>query len=162
MVLGILFIVVMVILDQLSKYWAVTRLASRTTIPIITDVFHLTYAENRGAAFSMLQNATWLLIAVTATALLLIVIALWKHWIDGALAHWAAYFVLAGGIGNLIDRVVNGYVVDLFDFRLINFAIFNIADVCICIGGGLFVLYVIQIMLTEKKAQNQENHHADS
>ena len=155
MLLAILFIAAVIGLDQLSKYWAVTRLASRVTIPIIEDVFHLTYAENRGAAFSMLEDSRWFLIIVTTIAMLFILFALMKKWIDGPLAHWASYSILAGGIGNLIDRVVNGYVVDMFDFRLINFAIFNVADVFICIGGGLLALYLVRELYITAKAEKE-------
>ena len=158
MILAAIFIVAVIALDQLSKYWAVVRLAPRVTIPIIEDVFHLTYAENRGAAFSMMWDSRWFLIIVTSLAMLFVIIAVWKKWIDGAIARWGSYCIIAGGIGNLIDRVVNGYVVDMFDFRLINFAIFNVADIFICTGGGLFILYLLLEMRTaskEKKAQEE-------
>ena len=158
LILAAIFIVAVIALDQLSKYWAVVRLAPRVTIPIIEDVFHLTYAENRGAAFSMMWDSRWFLIIVTSLAMLFVIIAVWKKWIDGAIARWGSYCIIAGGIGNLIDRVVNGYVVDMFDFRLINFAIFNVADIFICTGGGLFILYQLLEMRTaskEKKAQEE-------
>lgn len=156
MILAILFIIAVIGLDQLSKYWAVTRLASHSTIPIIENVFHLTYAENRGAAFSMLTDSRWFLIIVTVLAMILVAAALWRKWIDGPIAHWGGYCIIAGGIGNLIDRVVNGYVVDMFDFRLINFAIFNVADIFICVGGGLFMLYLVLEMIAAEKAKKAQ------
>ncbi len=151
MLLSILFVIAVIGVDQLSKYWAVTRLASRGTIPLIEDVFHLTYAENRGAAFSMLENSSLFLIIVTSVAMILIVFALWRKWVKGPLAHWACLCILAGGIGNLIDRITQGYVVDMFDFRLINFAIFNVADIFITIGGGLLILYIVLELIRDSK-----------
>jgi len=156
LILAAIFIVAVIALDQLSKYWAVVRLAPRVTIPIIEDVFHLTYAENRGAAFSMMWDSRWFLIIVTSLAMLFVIVAVWKKWIDGAIARWGSYCIIAGGIGNLIDRVVNGYVVDMFDFRLINFAIFNIADIFICTGGGLFILYLLLEMRAASKAKKAQ------
>ncbi len=154
MLLSILFVIAIICVDQLSKYWAVTRLASRGTIPLIENVFHLTYAENRGAAFSMFENSGLFLIIVTSVAMIVVVIALYRKWVNGSLARWACLFILAGGIGNLIDRITQGYVVDMFDFRLINFAIFNVADIFITTGGGLLLLYIVLELIADKKKSN--------
>jgi len=167
LILAVLFTLAVIGLDQLSKYWAATRLAARGTIPIIEGVFHLTYAENRGAAFSMLQDSRWFLIIVTTLAMAFVALALARKWVEGPVARWGGYCVLAGGIGNLIDRVINGYVVDMFDFRLINFAIFNVADIFICVGGGLFVLYLLMELFPAKKkaettAKSEETPDAET
>ncbi len=156
MLISILFVIAVIGVDQLTKYWAVTRLASKGTIPLIEDVFHLTYAENRGAAFSMLENSSLFLIVVTSLAMILIILALWRKWVKGSLAHWACLSILAGGIGNLIDRIAQGFVVDMFDFRLINFAIFNVADIFITVGGGLLILYIVLELIKDSKGDKPD------
>ncbi|WP_427160980.1 signal peptidase II [Aliinostoc sp. HNIBRCY26] len=141
---------VIVILDQLTKYWVVEVVASwpletvtnpktgltydRHTLPLLQGIFHLTYAENPGAAFSILSGQIdllrWLSLVVS---LVLIGWALFGP----VLNRWEQIgygFILGGAIGNGIDRFALGYVVDFFDFRLINFAIFNVADSFISIG----------------------------
>ena len=130
-------------IDQLIKYWASTQLVNVPTIPIIKDVFHLTYAENTGAAFSSFAGQKWLLVGVTSIMLVIILVFMIKRVITSPLAIVAETLILGGGIGNLIDRVFLGYVVDYLDFRLINFAIFNFADSCVVVGTILFMIYLL-------------------
>ena len=155
MIWPILFIAAAVGLDQLTKYWASTDLVARGSVPLWNGVFHLTYVENRGAAFGMLQDSRWFLIIVTVFAVILIFWALRKRWFENALGRWAAYFVLAGAFGNLIDRSLNGFVVDMFDFRLINFAVFNVADSFVSVGGAMFVQYILLYYLRERKQEKK-------
>lgn len=150
-ILPVLFIIAVIALDQIVKYWAVEKLFPLGTIPLIEDVFHLTYAENTGMAFSMFSGQRWPLVIISSIAIIAIIVMLFKNYFETELGRWAAYFIIAGAIGNLIDRIRYGFVVDLFDFRLINFAIFNVADTFVCIGGGLFILYVILLLRKEKK-----------
>ncbi len=154
--LPILFIAASVALDQLVKYWTTEKLYYVGTVPIIENVFHLTYAENTGMAFSLFSGQRWPLVIISVAAIAAIIVMLFKNYFETALGRWGAYFVIAGAIGNLIDRIRYGFVVDLFDFRLINFAIFNVADVFVCVGGGLFVLYVI-IMCRKEQLKNGDN-----
>lgn len=134
---------VLTFIDQLIKKWAATSLIKVGTIPLIKDVFHLTYVENYGAAFSILQNKTILLIIITTIALLLSAyLLIFKKITDKVLISGIA-LVISGGIGNLIDRVSRGFVVDYLDFRLINFPVFNFADICVVCGTGLIVFYML-------------------
>lgn len=141
--LVVLLILAMVALDQLVKYWAVTVLAPVTTIPLIQNVFVLTYVENTGAAFSLLagKNQQWLLAAIAVVIVLGAVWLLKKGWVLTALGRISVYLVIAGAIGNLIDRVTRGFVVDLFSFELIHFPIFNVADIYVVAGVVLFLIY---------------------
>ena len=150
-VLAVLLIAGGVGLDRWTKHWAERVLRPVGTIKLWDGVFQLTYAENRGAAFSVFHGQRWFLIAVTGAVLLLILWALFRRWIPRGMARWAAYCVVAGAVGNLIDRAARGYVVDFFDFCLINFAIFNVADVFVCVGGGLFALWLIIGMARERR-----------
>lgn len=133
--------------DQFVKFWAESSLSQVDTIALIPGVFHLTYVQNFGAAFSTLQNQRILLVLGTSILLVLILILLLMQKIRSPwlVSSWS--LILAGGLGNVIDRVfrTGGYVVDLFDFRLINFPVFNVADICVCCGTGLLLIYILFI-----------------
>jgi len=120
--------------DQLTKYWVVQTFKLGQTQPLLPGVFHLTYVTNTGAAFSLLAGKVeWLRWLSLAVSLGLIALA----WFGPALSRWDQLgygFILGGAIGNGIDRFVLGRVVDFLDFRLINFAVFNLADAFINIG----------------------------
>jgi signal peptidase II len=123
-------------MDQISKYYAQTLLQGRPSIPLIQDVFHLTYARNTGAAFSILQGNQIVLKGVTAVIMIFLVVYLYKVSKEKGqiLFKISLAFILGGGIGNLIDRIRLDYVIDYFDFTLINFAIFNVADSFVVVG----------------------------
>lgn len=139
----ILAIAAMVGLDQLVKLWAVRVLQPIGSIPVLDGVFSLTYLENRGAAFSMLENRVWLLALVGIVIVAGIFWVIRKGWVSGTLAQWSLYSIAGGAIGNLLDRIFRGYVVDLFNFQLIHFPVFNVADIFVCVGVGLFCIYTL-------------------
>jgi signal peptidase II len=126
--------IVGIILDQITKYWTVISFENvNDTLPIWEGVFHLTYVQNTGAAFSFFTGgASWLrwLSLIVSIGLMI------YGWLEKLprFDQLGYGFILAGAFGNGIDRFLFGYVVDFFDFRLINFPVFNIADVCINIG----------------------------
>lgn len=132
-VMYLLAVLMMVIVDQAVKYWAVTMLASIGTIPLIPGVLSLTYVENRGAAFSILENQIWLFVALAVVILCGIVYALKTDKIQAPIGKISLLVIAAGAIGNVIDRVVNHYVVDMIQLEFIRFPIFNIAGyLCLC------------------------------
>ena len=141
MVLYLLLAAAIVLVDQLVKWWAVQALGPGGSIPVIPGVFHLTYAENRGAAFSILEGRRLFFVAATVVMVVLLAILVKQGLIRGRFGRLAALFIVAGALGNLIDRIFRGYVVDLFDLRIIHFAIFNVADVFITLGGLMLVIY---------------------
>ena len=143
MLIWLAVIIVTVFLDQLTKYLTVLHLKPIDTLPIIEDVIHLTYVENTGAAFGMMKDQRWLFMVVSTVAIIALLIYLFKKKTQPKLENLAIAFIVGGGIGNMIDRVVLGYVVDMIDFRLINFAVFNVADSFVCVGAGLLMLYII-------------------
>lgn len=140
-----LLVVGIVILDRLSKILAVKYLEPIGTYPLIKNIFHLTFAKNDGAAFSIFSNKQLFLIIVTAVVICFILGLLYKSVSTGA-SPWlslALALISGGAIGNWIDRIVYNYVVDYFEFRFINFAIFNVADVFIVCGTALMCYLVI-------------------
>lgn len=144
-----------ILLDQATKYLAVAFLKNIYTFPIIEDVLHLTYLENTGAAFGMLKNSRWVFIVVSLVTIIGIIIYYVKFppknkWLIAGLS-----FILGGGIGNMIDRILLGYVVDFIDFRIINFAVFNVADSFVCVGAVLVLIYVFFFSDEGKKTQEK-------
>ena len=142
LILGIIAIVVLVSLDQFVKYLTVTHLMLKPIV-LIENVFELTYVENKGAAWSILENQIWFFILMTVIILALIAYAFYKKMIYTKLGQISLVLICAGAIGNLIDRITHGYVIDMFSFKLINFPVFNVADICIVCGGILFVCYML-------------------
>ena len=125
--------------DRLSKAWASRTLAGRGSVPALPGLLNAHYARNTGAAFSAMSGRTGLLTLLTA--LLLAGVCAWlllKR--PTGLLRTGLWLVLAGGLSNLYDRAVYGYVVDFIEFAFVRFAIFNVADVCICLGAALAVL----------------------
>ena len=147
-----LIIIFIIILDQCSKFLAVHYVKPHITIPLIENVFHLTYVENTGAAFSILSNKLPLLTIITTIFIIALFIYLYKLISknqSSRLLSLSLAFIIGGALGNFLDRIRIGYVVDFFDFRLINFAIFNVADCLIVVGS---ILLIILIILDERKA----------
>ena len=153
MTIWLVVIVVAVFLDQLTKYLTVLHLKPVDTLPIIEDVIHLTYVENTGAAFGMMKDARWIFMITSTLAIIGILVYLFWKRPESKLECLSLAFIVGGGIGNMIDRTVLGYVVDMIDFRLINFAVFNVADSFVCVGAGLMILHLILEMVKEAKAE---------
>ena len=134
-----------VILDQFSKYIVVENMALGESIPIIEEVFHLTYILNPGAAFGMFAHNRLFFIAI---AVIVIGIIIWARR-EILASPWEVKagcgLFLGGAIGNLIDRARQGLVVDFFDFRI--WPVFNIADIAICIGVGLIIWNLLKTEL---------------
>ncbi|MGI5936297.1 MAG: signal peptidase II [Oscillospiraceae bacterium] len=136
--------VLILILDQGLKYWTTLNIPYGDGVRnLIPGFIRLTNIHNYGAAFGILQNTRWLLIAVTVIFAVAVILLVSTKTIKGAFGRWTAIMVLAGALGNGIDRVLHGYVVDMLEFEFINFEVFNVADIFITVGGILLCLYVI-------------------
>ena len=146
-------ILVGIILDQLTKWLSKEYLTRVSTVPIIEDVLHLTYLENRGAAFGSFQDMPWVFNSVSTVAIIAIALYLYLGHARWGLQAISLSMILSGGIGNMIDRISLGYVVDFIDFRLIDFAIFNGADSFVCVGAGLLILSLILEIADEARAE---------
>ena len=137
-----LIIVLLIGIDQASKMWALNSLKEMGSIPIIENVFHLTYVENRGAAFGMLQNNQSIFIIVALAASVFGLYYLHTKKVN-FLGKASIILIIAGAIGNLIDRIRIGFVVDYFDFRFIWEYVFNIADIFVVLGTIMLCAYII-------------------
>ncbi len=141
--LNLVCIAVLVGIDQAIKLWAVQNLLPVESMPLIPHVVELRFVYNEGMSFSLLSGKQGFLIAATGIGLLVIAWWLFTHCRNDQLQRWAWVLVLGGGIGNLIDRIAEGRVVDYINLLFMDFAIFNFADVCICVGMGLWILAII-------------------
>jgi len=132
----------LVAIDQLIKRWAVEVLQPVGSMPLIPHVVELNFVLNQGMAFSLLSGKQLFLIVTTSMALLLVAFELFFRSRGKPLQQAGLILVLGGGIGNLIDRVLNGEVVDYINLLFIRFAVFNFADICVCTGVALWVLAI--------------------
>ena len=138
----ILIILSLIGIDQFSKYLAIKYLKGVSSIPIVNDVFHLTYVENRGAAFGLFQNNQIIFVIVAMIACIVGLYYLYKKDLN-LLAKSSIILLISGAIGNMIDRVRLGFVVDYFDFRIVWEYVFNIADVFVVVGTILLCIYIL-------------------
>ena len=136
--------IALLIVDQITKVKAATDLALNGDIKVWENVLHFTYVENRGAAFGMMQGGKWFFLIITAAAVIGMVWFLIK---ERKTMHFLMQFsiclLLSGAIGNLIDRVALGYVRDMIYVAAINFPVFNVADMAVCVGCGLLMLDIL-------------------
>jgi signal peptidase II len=129
-------------LDQLLKHWAAAALSGGGGLDLIPGVIHLTYVENTGAAFSILSNMRWVLVAVSAVCVIVLAFTLIRYRAS-ALCKLGLAAVLGGAVGNMIDRILTGRVIDMFELEFMNFAIFNVADCFITVGGLVFCVSLL-------------------
>ena len=130
----------LIALDQISKWWIVAHIDLGEIKPFIPRLFSLTYLRNYGAAFSMLQNQQWLFTVITLITMGGASYYLMKHIKGSKLLVTALVLIISGGLGNFIDRVRFGYVVDMVHLDFMEFAIFNVADSYLTIGVGVMCL----------------------
>ncbi len=151
-----------VLADQLSKHFVVQAAQpvegnSAWSSDFIPGIMSFIYRENRGAAFSMLSDNRWVFMSVSAVAMAIILYLLIKEYRRHVLLNISLAMVLGGGIGNMIDRIRLGYVVDFFKTEFVDFAIFNVADCFITVGAILLGVYVVFFEVkVEKRLQAEE------
>lgn len=142
-VIGLIAAVLLILFDQWSKYLVVHHLKGQSPVPLISGVFELQYLENRGAAFGIFQGRRVFFLVITVVFLLIAVWFYSKLPLNRRFLPLRIITVVlaAGAVGNMIDRAANNYVVDFFYFKLINFPIFNVADIYVTVGAiGLILL----------------------
>ncbi len=138
-----IMIVLIIAFDQITKYFASLKLADGSVAKFIPGVVQFKYAENTGMAFSMLSGARWVFIALTVVVCVGVFYYLISNRCKSLWLYWSLGVILSGGIGNLIDRIKFGYVVDFIEPTFVNFAIFNIADCAVTCGAVVLVGYLL-------------------
>ncbi len=155
-IIAVVLIIIGVVIDQISKYLVVANMELHESIEIIPGILRFTYIQNDGAAFGSLDDARWVFMILSTVAIAGILIYMfWKKPQDKLILS-ALTLIVSGGIGNMIDRVALGYVIDFIDFCAFPKIwkwVFNVADSFVCIGAGLLMLWLILDIIREAKAE---------
>lgn len=144
-------ITVLTVIDRLTKYAAVTTVKINGPKEFLFGLFNFTYVENTGAAFSLFSNKTVILSVLTVVFLIVLLVLLMRKTFKSKILNASLVLVVSGGLGNLIDRVCYGYVVDFIEPLFVEFAVFNFADCCITIGAFMIIAYEIYEVISERK-----------
>ena len=151
-----LLIAGIILLDQIVKFAVRELMYVGESIPVIENVFHLTYVQNKGAAFSLFSGSGFMLLVLPVIALAVAVWYMETH----KDVHWtlplSLSLIIAGGLGNLIDRLFLGYVTDMIDFKIWS-PVFNIADIAVCVGAGFLILYTLAFYGKDGKIDNADS-----
>ena len=146
-------IAAVIALDQWFKSWIVAHIAlNGGTLPLIPGLVHLSHIHNSGAAFSMLEGSRVCFLLLLAVFAVMVAWAIRSRFLETEFDCWVAALAVGGALGNGIDRFRMGYVVDMFELEFMRFAVFNIADIVLCVCAGLYVLRVLTTK--EKKAED--------
>ncbi len=155
--------VAILVFDIITKHLTERFLMPIDTLPIWNSIFHLTYVENKGMAFGIFQGGRIFFIVVSVIVLVLLALLLIKTekplrtvWLKGGTA-----LIMSGAVGNLIERILKGYVVDFLDFRIIDFPVFNVADIAVCVGAGMIIVHFLfaeeRAKTSKEKAEEPES-----
>lgn len=152
-----------ILIDQITKMIAVEYLKPVYDMPLWEGVFHFTYHENSGMAFSMLSGSDerWIFITVSIIAIIGLGAYLFLGHVENRLSGASIALIVSGGLGNMIDRLSErATVIDFLNFELIDFAIFNVADSFVCVGAGLLILSLVLEIISDSK-KNKVEHKND-
>ena len=148
-------------IDQLTKIIVSSNMELYESISVIPKTFNITYIQNRGAAFGMLSNHRWVFMVVSILAIIGMCVYLFRFSKEGMFFKVGLALVISGGIGNMIDRIFLGYVVDMIEATFIetlfgwSFAIFNVADSFVCVGAGIVIFCLIRDIIKDSKKEKE-------
>lgn len=161
MILWVLVIVASVILDQITKLLVIGNMALYESVPVIPHVFSFTYIHNYGAAWGIFSEHRWIFIAITGIAIIVLPIFLYRYRKLHFLFGLSLSLIIGGAIGNMIDRLFRGFVIDFLEFTFIDFPVFNIADICVTVGTVLMFIYIAFIDKTLFADKKRSTNGAD-
>ena len=156
MILWIILTIGIILADQITKILVLKNIGPSDTFNIIPNILDFVYVENKGAAFSFLANKTYGIIILSAISILFcvgVVFYMAKFKPKNKLLLCAISLMLGGAVGNVIDRIIRGFVVDFIEVNFINFPVFNVADIAITVGAGLMILYVLLFENDKKREE---------
>ena len=145
-------IFLIIVFDQVTKHFASLNLKDGRAVKFLPGIVQFRYAENTGMAFSMLSGARWIFIAITMVVCIGVLYYLFSNRCKSLWLYWSLGVIASGGIGNLIDRICYGFVVDFIEPTFMNFAVFNIADCAVTCGAVSLVAYIIFDIIKDAKA----------
>ncbi len=158
MVLWSLIVVLIIAVDQLSKYWVVNNIGMTDSFTVIPNVIDFVYVKNTGAAFSFLSDKTYGIVILSVISVLFcigVIFSMIKYKPENKLLNVSLALMISGAIGNLIDRIARGYVVDFIETTFIKFPVFNVADIAITVGAVMVIIYILFFDRT-KNSEEQE------
>lgn len=155
-ILALAIAAAIILIDQLIKFFVSTGLKPVGTVSVIDGVFNLTYVENRGVAFGMFKDMRWFFVVLTSILIFAIIFYMFKKRPQSKLFYICAGMIIGGGIGNLIDRVLYGYVVDYLSLSFFP-PVCNLADYCITIGVIILAVYMLFFSNTFKEKKVKKN-----
>jgi len=158
----ILLIAAIVAGDQIVKFFVASTMSVGQSMQFIPGFMNITYVQNTGAAFSMFSNATWLLALISAVMAVVVIYFLlrYRKKFNSRLFSFSMAFIAGGAIGNVIDRIAHGYVIDMMEFDFVHFAIFNVADCFVTFGAIMFAVFVIWFWDKKKKTEKADDGEA--
>lgn len=154
----LILIALIVCADQLTKWLAVVFLQNGTDVSVIPGILRFIYVENDGAAFGMLDEHRWVFMVLSSVAIVVLLIFLWRKPPKSLLCRISIAFLIGGGIGNMIDRSLLGYVIDFIDFCAFPTLwkwVFNVADAFVTVGTGMMVFYLIRELVRDFRREKQ-------
>lgn len=151
MIVYYLIAVLFIGIDQLSKWFIVQNFELYGEQELISGILSLFYIQNRGAAWGIFEGRMFFFFLVTIFVVGYMIYSFHKYKTDSKVVGWSFSLILAGALGNFIDRMLNGFVVDMIRLDFINFPIFNIADICLTVGVILMIIYILFIEGKEKE-----------
>ena len=154
--IGALAAAAILALDQWVKHWITVNLPLGESMPLLPGFMQLRTVHNFGAAWSSFSGMRWLLVAVTSVIVLAVAYVLVRRIVRHPLGVAACFLILSGGLGNIIDRVRLGYVVDMFDFQFMNYPVFNVADIAVVCGAVLAAVYYLWFYEKYDKMDRQD------
>ena len=164
MLIWSIVILLIVLVDQLTKWLVIANLEVGESINLIPGIFRFTYVQNEGAAFGMLSDHRWVFMIISSVAIVGMFLYLWKLRPDSRWASCAIAMIIGGGIGNMIDRIYWNYVIDFIDFCAFPSVwmwVFNVADACVCVGAGILAVWCVISMIQEAKAEKAKKQQAE-
>ena len=154
--IGALAAAVILALDQWVKHWITVNLPLGESMPLLPGFMQLRTVHNYGAAWSSFSGMRWLLVGVTSVIVLAVAYVLVRRIVRHPLGVAACFLILSGGLGNIIDRVRLGYVVDMFAFQFMNYPVFNVADIAVVCGAVLAAVYYLWFYEKYDKKDRQD------
>lgn len=155
--ISLVIIVILTVIDRLTKYIAVSTVKIDGPKEFFFGLFQFRYVENTGAAFSSFSDNTEILTVFTLVIIVFCLVLLMSRKLKPLFINVCLLLVTAGGIGNVIDRIAYGYVVDFIEPLFVDFAVFNFADCCITVGAVLLICYEIYELITEQKKSKKND-----
>lgn len=152
----------LVVIDQFIKIWVLDNLLQTSSIVLIPGFLQLTYVENRGAAFGIFQGKVEILSILTLAVIVVGIVMLLMGKFKSKLSLLSVGLIIAGGTGNLIDRIIRSFVVDYLDISLwFNFPVFNFADCCVVVGTILLMIYLLFSDEKENVCKKQDGENCE-